>query len=82
MGAFYQFISPLIAACKQLEESPSLSKQRREGYQLIEGLLWRCIKVFCRAVDAAVNYEEVLSLIDAQIRKSSDSTQQQLALAL
>lgn len=33
-------------------------------------------------MDTAVNYENVLTLIDAQIKKSNDTTQQQLALAL
>jgi hypothetical protein len=82
MGVFYSLIFPLIQACKQHCSDEKSSKQRKEGYALIEGLLWRCLKVFCRVADPNVNYEEVLALIDAQIKQSNDSTQQQLAIAL
>jgi hypothetical protein len=82
MGVFYKYIFPLIQTSKQYSEQQTLSKQRREGYQLIEGMMWRCIKIFSKVADTNINYEEVFQLIDGQIRITNDNTQQQLALAL
>lgn len=56
MGVFYTHILPLIRQCKQACNEQGVSKQRREGYLLVEGLLWRCLKTFCKTVDSAVNY--------------------------
>lgn len=81
MAVFYHYLLPLIQACKE-QAIKQQSKQRREGYQLIEDLLWRTAKVFSRKVDTSANYEQVLTLIDNQLKNANDSTQQQLARAL
>jgi hypothetical protein len=57
MGVFYQSIFPLIQICKQYAETQTISKQRREGYQLIENMMWRCSKIFSRVADNSINYE-------------------------
>lgn len=81
MAVFYRYLLPLIQACKD-QGIKQQSKQRCEGYQLIEDLLWRTAKVFSRKVDTSANYEQVLTLIDNQLRNANESTQQQLARAL
>jgi hypothetical protein len=48
----------------------------------VEDLLWRCLKVFTRKADTTFNYEEVLLLIDNQLKRVNDNTLLQLAIAL
>jgi hypothetical protein len=48
----------------------------------VEELIWRCIKPFTKIIDSNVNYEQVLILIDNELRKVSDNTLQQLSFAL
>lgn len=82
MSIFYKYIMPLINTCRHYESNQTLSKQRRQGYTLIEDMMWRCVKVFCKIYNKAINYEELLSIIQAQIKKVNDSTLQQLSIAL
>ena len=49
---------------------------------LIEDLMWRCIKVFCKIYNKAINYDEVLNIVEMQVKKVNDSTLQQLSLAI
>lgn len=82
MRLFYQYIFPLIQIAKQHYQAGNLSKQRQEGYQLIENMFWRCIRTFSKTLDITINYEEVFKLIDSQIKNVNDSTQHQLAYSL
>lgn len=82
MTIFNNYLLPLLKKARTLSTTNTVSKQRREGYGMIEELLWRCMRPFTKILEAGVNYEQVFSLIEGELNRVSENTLNQLCLAL
>ncbi len=48
----------------------------------MEELIWRCLKPFSKIIDNNANYEQVMLLIESELKSVSDTTLQQLSVSL
>jgi hypothetical protein len=63
MTIFNQHLLPLLQYTRLYATNTNVSKQRRDGYGMIEELIWRCMRPFTKIIDGRINYEQVFSLI-------------------
>ena len=64
MTIFNTYLLPLLKQARILNTNPSMTTQRKEGYRIIEELIWRCMRPFTKIIDSRVNYEQVFSTIE------------------
>ena len=82
MTIFNTYLLPLLKQARLLHKSTNMTPQRKEGYKMVEELLWRCMRPFTRAIDMRINYEEVFILVEGELKNVSENTLGQLALAM
>jgi mRNA-degrading endonuclease RelE of RelBE toxin-antitoxin system len=51
-----EYYFPLVEEIKEIITNENVPKVRRDGYRIIEEMIWRSLKIFCRRPSERYNY--------------------------